>query len=329
MWAFFCAIFWGIWYLPGTVVWVLNPFDEMQSAIAATNGAEASLIITAVLITAFNALTVMLALMLWNGVLGKFGELKRTIKEFNPCSKWFFLASIFGGPMAILGSFIAMGFIGGAFAAVAALLYPVIGSVLAYYWYGEKISKRAAMGIGVIILGGITIFGGGLINELSSGNVQWIGYLGGLMAAAGWGIEGAVAGKGLDISEPDVGLTLRFVGENIIWWIIIVPVLALIGYPMYSFALQAFEPMTMLVLIFAGITFGFCYVCWYKSFPLIGVGRGQGIGNLYGLFAIIFIFLFFGDAPEWTILLGGALCVAGSFVMITEDSSELETLRGD
>jgi len=329
MWALFCAVFWGIWYLPGTVVWVLNPFDEMYSTIAATGGDSTALIITAVLITAFNALTVMLALMLWNGVLGKYGELGRTLKEFHPCSKWFFLASIFGGPMAILGSFIAMGFIGGAFAAVAALLYPVVGSILAYYWYGEKISKRAAIGIGVIIVGGITIFGGGLLTELSSGNVQWIGYLGGLMAAAGWGIEGAIAGKGLDISEPDVGLTLRFLGENIIWWIIVVPVLALLGYPMYSFALQAFEPMTMLVLIFAGITFGFCYVCWYKSFPLIGVGRGQGIGNLYGLFAIIFIFLFFGDVPEWSIIVGGTLCVIGSFVMFTEDTSALETLRGE
>lgn len=329
MWAFFCAIFWGIWYLPGTVVWALNPFDEMYANIAASMGDSTSLIVTAVLITAFNALTVMLALMLWNGVLGKYGELVRTLKEFKPCSKWFFLASIFGGPMAILGSFIAMGFIGGGFAAVSALLYPVIGSVLAYYWYGEKISKRALTGIIIIILGGITIFGGGLITELSSGKVSWIGYIGGLMAAAGWGIEGAIAGKGLDISEPDVGLTLRFLGENIIWWLIIVPVLALIGYPMYKYAFMAFEPLTMLVLIFAGITFGFCYVCWYKSFPLIGVGRGQGIGNLYGLCAIIFIFLFFGQVPQWTILVGGTLCVAGSFIMFTEDTSALETLRGD
>ena len=162
MWALFCAVFWGIWYLPGTVVWVLNPFDEMYGAIAATNGDGVSLVVTAVLITAFNALTVMLALMLWNGVLGKYGELGRTLKEFQPCSKWFFLASIFGGPMAILGSFIAMGFIGGAFAAVAGLLYPVVGSILAYYWYGEKISKRAAIGIAVIVLGGISIYGGGL-----------------------------------------------------------------------------------------------------------------------------------------------------------------------
>ncbi|QLC48929.1 DMT family transporter [Methanolobus zinderi] len=329
MWALFCAVLWGLWYLPGTAVWVLNPFDQMYGEVAATSGDGVALVIVAVLITAFNAATVILALGVWNGVLGKFGEMSRTLKEFHPCSKWFFLASIFGGPMAILGSFIAMGFVGGAFAAVAALMYPVVGSILASKWYGEKITKRAFIGIVVIILGGITIFGGGVLTEIGSGNVLWIGYLGGLMAATGWGIEGAIAGKGLDIAEPDVGLTIRFIGEGIIWWIIAVPLLAIIGFPMFKYALLAFEPLTLLVLIFAGITFGFCYVSWYKSFPLIGVGRGQGIGNLYGLMAVIFIFLFFGDVPSWTILVGGALCLAGSTIMFSESTEEMESLRGD
>lgn len=149
------------------------------------------------------------------------------------------------------------------------------------------------------------------------------------MAACGWGIEGAIASKGLDISEPDIGITLRFLGENIIWWIIIIPILAIAGFPLFTYAAQVFEPLTMLVLIMAGITFGFCYVAWYKSFPLIGVGRGQGIGNLYGLFAVIFIFLFVGQVPDWTILIGGVLCVLGSLVMFTEESLELQSLRRD
>ena len=326
MWALFCAILWGIWYIPGTVVWVLNPFDNMYGAVAATNGDSVALVVTAVLITAFNALTVILALLVWNGVLGKTGELVRTVKELHPCTKWFFAASIFGGPMAILGSFMAMGFVGGAFAAVAALMYPVTGSFLAWKWYGEKISKRAALGIFVIILGGITIFGGGVLSELASGDIQYIGYIGGLMAALGWGIEGAIAGKGLDISEPDVGITLRFLGENIIWWIIVVPVLALVGFPMFSFAAQVFDPLAILVLVFAGITFGFCYVSWYKSFPLIGVGRGQGVANLYALMAVIFIFLFFGDVPSMSLVIGALLCVGGSTIMFTEEVTE-EAIR--
>ncbi|HAE43289.1 MAG TPA: hypothetical protein DCG34_10305, partial [Clostridiales bacterium] len=65
MWALFCAILWGLWYIPCTVIWVLNPFDEMFAQIAALKGDSVSLVMTAVLITAFNALTVLLALTVW------------------------------------------------------------------------------------------------------------------------------------------------------------------------------------------------------------------------------------------------------------------------
>jgi drug/metabolite transporter (DMT)-like permease len=75
-----------------------------------------------------------------------------------------------------------------------------------------------------------------------------------------------------------------------------VPVLPMIAQTM------TILPVTWLLL--AGITFGFCYVSWYKSFPLIGVGRGQAIGDLYGLFAIIFISIFTLTMPEWNFVLG-------------------------
>jgi drug/metabolite transporter (DMT)-like permease len=70
-------------------------------------------------------------------------------------------------------------------------------------------------------------------------------------------------------------------------------------------------------------------VTWYKSFPLIGVGKGQAIGNLYGLFAVIFIWLFLGGAPTSTTLIGGLFCVAGSFVIFGEDACDVDCLRGD
>ncbi len=149
------------------------------------------------------------------------------------------------------------------------------------------------------------------------------------MAAVGWGIEGAIAGKGLDIAEPDVGITLRFLGENLIYWVILIPIAAFMGYPILSYAIAAINPLSLLILAFAGITFGFCYVSWYKSFPLIGVGRGQGVANLYGLCAVIFIYLFFGSVPAWTIWVGAAFCIAGSFIMFFEEAGEIESLRGD
>lgn len=327
MMALFCAVLWGLWYVPGTTVWVLNPFDTMLAEVTITDGSAVATVITAVLISGLNAATVIIALMIWNGALGKFKEMGRTIRELKPCTRWYFLASICGGPIAILGSFIATGFIGAGFAAVAALLYPVIGSAVSYKYLGQKISKRAMLGIFIIIIGGFIIYVGKLITDLANGGGSTIGYIGGIMAALGWGLEGAIAAKGLDVSEPDVGITIRFLGENIIWWVLIIPILALLGFPMYTYAAQIFEPMVLITLIILGLTFGFCYVSWYKSFPLIGVGRGQGVGNLYGLFAVVFLFLFLGTPQDWTLILGGILCVAGSLVMFTEESLELQSLR--
>jgi len=331
MWALFCGIFWGMWYLPGTAIWVLNPFDTMLSDLSALTGDEGiSFVSVAILISAFNAATCVIALLLWNAFIGKYKvqELGRTIKDFKNCSKWFFLAGIFG-LLAVLGSFIAMGYIGASFSAVAGLLYPVIGATIARIWYGERISKRAALGIVIIMIGGISIYIGGLITELgSTDSIPWIGYAGGIMAALCWGIEGAIAGKGLDISEPDAGLTTRFIAEGLYYWVLILPAMALLGIPVYKYAFQAIQdPMVLLILFFLGLTFGYCYVSWYKSFPLIGVGRGQGVGNLYGLFAVIFVFLFMGDFPGWTLILGALLCIVGSFLMFFENTDKVESLR--
>lgn len=326
--AIFCAIFWGLWYVPGDMVWYMEPFVTMQNEMTAISGSDTtSFMVFAVFITGLNALLVVIALAIWNLWMGKFGEIKRTFGEMKACNRYYFVASICGGPLAILGSFLAMGFIGGAFAAVAALVYPVIGSFVSRSWLGQKISPRAMLGIVIIVLGGMTAYAGGLYDELTSGNVRVWGYVGGIMAAVGWGLEGCVAGKALDVSEPDVGIHVRFMFEALIWWVIAFPILALAGFPIYEYLGKIFDPTLMVVLMMLGLTFGFCYVMWYKSFPLIGVGRGQAVGSLYALMAVIFIFLFVGDPPGWWLVVGAAICIIGGAVMASEGSESLSSLR--
>jgi drug/metabolite transporter (DMT)-like permease len=147
------------------------------------------------------------------------------------------------------------------------------------------------------------------------------------MAVIGWGIEGAVAAKGLDVSDSDVALTIRFIMEVAIWWLFIIPILILLGFPVLKYTLMIFDPITLLVLTVLGFTFGFSYVTWYRAFPLLGVGMGQSLGSLYGLFAVVFLFLFVGQGQSWTLLLGAALCITGTFVMFTEKTSRIESLR--
>ena len=280
--ALFCAVFWGIWYVPGSFIWEFDVIAHFQEVVSGGLGEEITntgFLAAAILITALNAAFVILAYLIWNICLGKakFSEMRRSLREMRACTKYYFAGAICGGPIAILGSFIAMGYVGGAFAAVAALAYPVIGTLLSRTWLGQKISHRAIAGVLIILIGSISIYAIGLIEDLREGG-SVIGYIGGLMALCGWGIEGVVAARGIDVSEPDVAITLRFGFENIIWWVIAIPALALMSFPVYEYAwLMISDPVILLSLVMLGLTFGFCYVAWYKAFPLIGVGRGQGI----------------------------------------------------
>ncbi|MGF0237237.1 hypothetical protein ACQR3P_30245 [Rhodococcus sp. IEGM1300] len=323
MWALWCAVLWGAWYVPGSAVWFEAPYVNLKY------DTNAEFLLAAAVLTTFNAIAVLFFLFVWNGVLGKWGEYVRTIKQMRYISKWFFIGAIFGGPMAIFGSYLAIGYIGGAFAAISALMYPIIGATLARLWYQEKITRRAAVGIFIILAGGVTVYAPGIIAEITgTGDTGWLGYLGGAMAAIGWGVEGAIAGRGLDVADPDVGITVRFTAEVLYWVALILPAIYVFtDQPVVELVVATFNWSAIGWLTLAGVTFAFCYVSWYKSFPLIGVGRGQAIASLYGLFAVIFLAVFTLKFPEWNFLAGLVLFVSGGFVMFTESDEVLEVVR--
>lgn len=322
--ALWTAVLWGAWYVPGTAIWYEEPFVSM--AVDKTN----QFLIAAAIITALSAYAVLFFLLIWNLVLGKFNDIGRTFVQFRKISKWYFLAAIFGGPCAIFGSYLAMGYVGPVFAAISALLYPVVGATLARLWYKETISARAAFGIFLIIVGGVATYVPGILGELSAGNEgAWLGYLGGLMAALGWGIEGAIAGRALDVSEADSGIAVRMLAEVGYWSLLILPAIALFtDFPIWSLILQTVtNAQAMIWVLLCGSTFGFCYVAWYKSFPLIGVGRGQAIADIYGVFAVIFLAIFTLTIPEWNFFIGLLLAVTGGFVMISEGGAGNDVVR--
>ena len=322
-WAFWCAVLWGAWYIPGSAIWSEPPYKDL------TFETQKEFLVAAAVITSFNAIGVVIFLFLWTGVLGKWREYGRTLRQFRGISKWYFLAAIFGGPCAIFGASLAIGFIGPIFAAVAALLYPIVGAFLARIWYNENIAARAGAGILVIVAGGVAIFAPGILAELSSsGSGAWLGYLGGAMAALGWGIEGAIAGRALDVSDPDVGIAIRFTAEVVFWVALILPgILIFTDLPLWPLIVGTFNFWAILWLSLAGAAFGFCYVSWYKSFPLIGVGRGQAVAAFNGIFAVTYLAIFTLSFPDWNFLIGLGLTVLGGFIMFSESSEIVEVIR--
>lgn len=324
IWALWTAVLWGAWYVPGTALWYEKPYvdipaDQMGLRLAAT-----------AVMTWIHAIMVFLFLLIWNGVLGKVADYARTFVRFRRISKWYALASLCGGPLAIFGSYMAMGFVGPVFAAVTSLFYPVVGAVVARLWFNERISGRAALGMAIIIMGGMVIYGPGLFGELgTSGNHAWLGYLGGIMSAIGWGLEGAVAARAMDVSDPDAGIQCRFTFEVMFWGLLILPFLAVFTElpvaGLVSGTLSDAKAMQWIVL--AAACHAYCYTAFYKSFGLIGVSRGEAIGNLYAVFALMFIAIFTLQLPQWYFIVGLVLTVLGSFVMFSESAESVAQLR--
>lgn len=323
IWALWCAVLWGAWYLPGAAVWYEHPFTEINA------GQTQMLLLAAGVIAAFNAVTTVFFLGLWTGVLGKWGEIIRTLRQTRYIGKWFLLAGLAGGPLAHWGTFLAIVYVGPVFAAIAALMYPVFGALLARLWYHEKITARAAVGIFLLIAGGVSVYAPGLLDEVGRVSQDaWLGYLGGLLGALGWGLEGAIAGRALDVTDTDVGVSLRFLAEAIYWLLVILPALALVlDWPVLALLREAFNPWAIVWLALLGLTYAFCYAAWYKSFPLIGVGRGCAFSTLSATFAIIYVGVFTLELPPSHFVLGLALAIIGAFVMFTERSEVMEVVR--
>lgn len=321
IWALWCAVLWGAWYVPGSVIYTVAPFVDMPSS-------GGGYLLAAVAVTILNAIAVLIAMFVWVAVLGKTRDYARTLRQVR-ISRWYAPAGL-AGMLAIFGSVVAIAYVGAGFSAVAALLYPIVGAVAAKAWYGETITKRAALGIVVIVAGGVVIFAPGIIGEITgAGGGGWPGYVGGALAIIGWGLEGAIAGRALDVSDADVGLTLRFTAEVLIWLVVVVPIAsATAGKAFWATIGAALSNGTvLLLLVLLGLTFGFCYVSWYKSFPLIGVGRGQAIAALYGPLALVWLFVFTLEIPGVEFIVGGLVAVIGSFILFTEKRDVLEVVR--
>ena len=81
------------------------------------------------------------------------------------------------------------------------------------------------------------------------------------MSFVGWGIEGAIAGRALDVTDPDVALPIRFTAENVYWLLIIVPIASIfVGGDLYSLMWDGLtNGIVVLWLALAVLTFGFCY----------------------------------------------------------------------
>ncbi len=329
IWVIIGSILYGISYVSSEVIWCVGPLPDIYSYLDGLTGD----IVSAMLVASIQAITYAIVIFfVVTVVLGRTKDYVRTFRNWR-ISKWFFLGMLFGGPMAVFGSTMAVGFIGGAFSSAFALLEAIVAVALSHYAYKEKVSKKTIWAVLLLIFGGMLVTDPytlyeNIVNPGSS-NV-WLGYLGGLMAAVGWGVETTFDGRALEISEPGVGTAVRYTQEIFIWAIIFLPLTALIiGWDNFApLFCDFYSNGDIWFWAFSiGMTFGVGDAMFYKGIPIMGAGRALSMSSLYAPISFIFLYLFLGSEISIWLVIGMIICVVGTFIMFWEREDIQDSIK--
>lgn len=225
----------------------------------------------------------------YNGARGQLGNVWKAFKTKS--GKWVCVAAVIGGPIGMTGYVLAVNYMGASIGAVASAVFPAIGSILAYVFLKEKMKWYQWVFLVVTLLG---VYGLSYSPALDIRNF-WLGLLGALLCAFGWGIEAVILAKSL--TDPEVtdeyALQLRQTTSAVVYGLVILP--ALKGW---KFAVSLFVVDTgwlIPTIALAGLCATVSYLFYYKAISQIGASKAMALNVTYSAWAMVFTVLLLGD----------------------------------
>lgn len=253
----------------------------------------------------------------YNLFTGRWKEYARTLRT-KP-GQIVCIAALFGGPIAMTGYSAGIMLAGASYALAVTAMYPAVGAILAVFVLKEKIVPRVYIGIAMCILGAI------VVNWTPpAGDAYPMFYLGmglSLLATVGWGVEGVLSAYGMDMADPDIAIGIRQATSFIVYFVLILPVLA--GTVIFF---EAFTTGALGYMALAGLLGAISYLAWYRAINMTGVGRAMAFNVTYALWAIVFGYLL-TDIEITTNLVIGALIITGGTILVLANPKELLNLR--
>ena len=230
-----------------------------------------------------------LYLLIYNVIKGEARALFRAFKSSS--FKWLILASAIGGPIGMTGYVLAVNYMGASVGAVASAIYPAIGTVLAYIFLKESVKWERWVFLFFTLCG---VFGLSYSPNMNIENF-WVGLLGALMCAFGWGIEAVILAKCLKdpAIKNEYALNIRQMTSALIYGIIIIP---LIGG--WNFTLDLFVCNTGMLLptiAIAALCASFSYLLYYETIGKVGASKAMALNITYTAWAILFTVIILGD----------------------------------
>ena len=234
------------------------------------------------------------------------------------------VAALVGAPVGMSAYLLAIKYATTPYASSISVIYPGIGALLSFLILKEKLSKRAALGIFVSLLGSF------MLSFKPTGDIPdtfETGILFALLAVLGWASEGVIIGFAMKHikdedhvqATPQQFLCLRYFISMLIYGILIIPV---------SDNIQPALPILKngIYLKFAGIAIlgAITYLCWYKAVNLIGAAMGTALNSTAALWTIVFSILLFNNSVNFHLIIWGLVIVIGVFIFAIEPKKAKE-----
>ena len=251
-----------------------------------------------------------LLMLIYNAVRGELKGLCAVLR--NRDFKWLVLASAIGGPIGMTGYVLAVNYMGSAVGAVASAVYPAIGTALACLFLKERV-KWYQWGFLVLTLLGV--FGLSYSPQLNVENF-WLGLLGALMCAFGWGIEAVILAKCLRSEDikSEYALNIRQTVSALIYGLILLPVLG--GWELTASLFVTQTGMMLPTVCLAGLCATVSYLFYYHSMGKIGASKAMALNITYTAWAILFTVLLMRDLSvlsPTTLICAAVIVICGIF----------------
>lgn len=264
------------------------------------------------------------------GYVAKRGKLKEYLRLLR--TKAFFRimpAALFAGPLGLVPFAIASRYSVSVATSISAF-YPALGSIIAMFWFKEKLTPFKFLGILFSISGVVVISG--------FSGLHPVGIFLAVFASVGYSLE-LVFGYRLmaEDVDSDVSLALKQTSAIALYTIMLAVLLLIPGNwafftnlvrmidfsTAYSFTQGMLGNPLLISLVFILASFfnAMAYVCYFGGMNNCGVSTASSLNIAYGIWTILILALppFF-TAPSVSGLIGAVLTFVGSTIVIVESN---------
>lgn len=243
-------------------------------------------------------------------------------------------AALFAGPLGLIPFAIASRYSVSVATSISAF-YPVLGSIIALFWFKDKLTTIKFMGIAFAISGVVVTSG--------FSGLHVVGIALAIFASVGYSLE-LVFGYRLmaEDVDPDISLAIKQVSAVCLYTImlgilLVIPgnidffknLISLVNFnDGYSFVQPVLGNLPLIwgVFILASLFNAGAYVFYFKGMNNSGVSTASSLNIAYGVWTIIILALPpFNTAPTISGVIGAFLTFTGAVIVIIE-SNRIEKL---